>query len=111
MLSLLSPLGALVIALWGIFGCYFAWFAFSAKKIQGITTGDAYVLWKAHKQFAKCKALECVQVVRGKKLVGFKCECGYEYIQKKPILNFGKMVTPTDLTQKVRKSPPSTIIS
>jgi len=111
MLSLLSPLGALVIALWGTFGCYFVWFALSAKKIQEITTGDAYVLWKAHKQFAKCKALECIEIASGKKLVGFKCECGYEYIQKKPILNFGKIVNPTDLTQKVRKYPPSTIIS
>jgi hypothetical protein len=111
MLSLLSPLGALVISLWVTFGCYFVWFAFSAKNIQGITIGDAYVLWKAHKQFSHCKALECVQIVRGKRLVGFKCECGYEYIQKKPILNFVKTVTPMDLTQKVRKSPSSTIIS
>jgi hypothetical protein len=87
------------------------WFAFSAKKIQEITTGDAYVLWKAHKQFAKCKALECIEISSGKKLVGFRCECGYEYIQKKPILNFGKIITSTNLTQKVRKYPPSTIIS
>ena len=89
MLSLLSPLGALVIALWGTFGCYFVWFAFSAKKFQQITVGDVYVLWKTHKQFAKCKASECIQIVKGKKLVGFTCECGHEHLQKRPIINFG----------------------
>ena len=80
----------LVPTIWVSFGCAVAWFILSAKKYQEITPNDAKLLWKTHKQFTHCNAEVFSQITKGKKLVGYICQCGYEHVQKRPIINFGK---------------------
>ena len=47
------------------------------------------MLWKSHKHFNKCKAKNFEKISQGKKIIGYKCQCGYEHRQKRPIINFG----------------------
>ena len=83
-----SPL-FLVPTVWVSFGCVAAWFVLSAKKHQPISTTEVEMLWKSHKQFSKCKAKKFAKISKGKKIIGYKCQCGYEHKQKRPIINFG----------------------
>ena len=74
---------------WVSFGCVAAWFILSAKKHQPISAKEVEMLWKSHKQFSQCKAKEFEKITRGKKIIGYKCQCGFEQKQKRPIINFG----------------------
>lgn len=79
----------LVPTVWISFGCAVAWFILSAKKHQPISNKEVEMLWKSHKHFNKCKAKEFEKISQGKKIIGYKCQCGYEHRQKRPIINFG----------------------
>jgi hypothetical protein len=78
---------------WFILGAYSSWFLFKAKTYQPLTLDDLALTWKLHKQHAGCKASRIHSLLtKNDKVVGFKCECGHEYLQKRLI------------TQKVRKN-------
>ena len=79
----------LVPTIWVSFGCVTSWFILSAKKHQPISEKEVIHLWKTHRQFSRCKSRKYEKIAKGKKIVGYKCQCGYEHKQKKPILNFG----------------------
>ena len=83
-----SPL-FLIPTVWITVGIVAAWFILSAKKHQAISANEVNMLWKSHKQFNKCKARKFEKIIKGKKIIGYKCECGYEHKQKRPIINFG----------------------
>jgi hypothetical protein len=72
-----------------IIGCSFTLIAgviCKTKTLQPLTTEGLEVAWKIHKQHARCRAtiLKCL-LTRNGKVVGFKCNCGYKYTQKKSL--------------------------
>lgn len=75
--------------LWFIFGAYSFWFFTQAKKLQPLTFDELVLLWKLHKQEAHCDAsIPKVEPIMNKhqhEFVGFKCECGYQYLSKRLI--------------------------
>jgi hypothetical protein len=76
----------LVCGLWLALGAYAFWFMFKAKEFHPLTLDDLALTWKLHKRQAGCKA-SCIHdlLVRNEEVVGFKCECGHEYVQKRLI--------------------------
>jgi len=79
-------------AFWFIFGAYSFWFFFKAKTFQPLTLDDLALTWKLHKRQTGCTASRIHSLLtKNGKVVGFKCDCGYEFLQKRLI------------TQKVHK--------
>lgn len=79
----------LVPTVWVSLGCVTAWFILAAKKHQPISAKEVEILWKSHKHFSKCKAKKFEKISKGTKIIGYRCNCGYEHKQKRPIINFG----------------------
>ena len=88
--SIFSNSEYLVPTMWVALGCAVAWFLLSAKREQEITEEEAEMLWKAHKQFNHCSAETFSEITKGKKLIGYICQCGHEHKQERPIINFGR---------------------
>jgi hypothetical protein len=76
----------IAITLWTCFAAYAIWYFTSAKHYAPLTPNEAKMLWKIHKQTAKCEGRKWREIHRGRKIVGFTCECGYKYMQKRPIV-------------------------
>ena len=72
-------------AVWTSFGIYALWYLTSAKDYAPLTVREAEFLWKLHRQFDQCKAKTWQRIMYNGRIVGFRCECGYQYIQKRPI--------------------------
>jgi hypothetical protein len=75
-----------------MFGCWFAlvayvlWFMFKAKTVQPLTLDDLALTWKVHKQQTGCTASRIHGLIKeNDEVIGFKCDCGYEFIQKRLI--------------------------
>lgn len=65
---------------------YIIWFAFVAATYQPLTPDELNLQWEVHKQRTGCNAERIQRIIKRKKEnVGFKCECGYEYYQKRLI--------------------------
>jgi hypothetical protein len=79
MLEIITP------TLWTTFVAYAAWYFTAAKDYAPLTRREAEMLWKIHRQYANCNAKKWHVVRRKGKIVGFKCECGYKHVQKRPI--------------------------
>jgi hypothetical protein len=80
-------------AFWFIFGAYSFWFFSKAKTIQPLALDDLALIWKLHKQQTGCTAPSILSLLaKNNKIVGFKCNCGYEFLQKRLI------------TQKIQKN-------
>jgi len=77
---------------WFILGAYSFWYFFKAKTFQPLSLDDLALTWKLHKQKTGCTA-SCIHslLTKNNEIVGFECDCGHEYLQKRLI------------TQKVRK--------
>ena len=88
--SIFSNSPYLVPTIWVTLGCAVAWFLLSAKTNQEITEEEAEMLWKTHKQFQHCSAETFIEINKGKKLIGYICQCGHEHKQERPIINFGR---------------------
>jgi hypothetical protein len=73
--------------LWGVlflFGVYAFWLVFRAKTFQPLTLDELALTWRLHKSEVNCKASAIRDVlVRNDKVVGFRCGCGYEFLQKR----------------------------
>ena len=87
--SFFTNIEYLVPTVWVAFGCVAAWFLLSAKKHEPITSKEAEVLWKSHKQFMHCAAKKFNEIKKGKSTIGYVCHCGHEHKQERPIINFG----------------------
>jgi len=62
------------------------WFLFKAKTVQPLTLDDLALTWKVHKQQKGCNASRIHSLIKeNDEIVGFRCECGYEFIQKRLI--------------------------
>jgi len=75
-----------VFASWAGFAAYAVWFSTVAKHYAPITSNDARILWKIHKQSIQCASRKWRAIKKGNKIIGFECECGFKHIQKRPIL-------------------------
>ena len=87
--SVLSHPEFLVPTMWVALGCTIAWYLLSAKRWHAISRTELQMLWKTHKQFTRCTSEGFEPIRKGKKIVGYKCQCGHEHIQEKPLINFG----------------------
>jgi hypothetical protein len=76
----------LVPSLWISLAIYASWYFTSANRYEPLSKSEARALWEIHKQKAQCKERHWERLVQENKTVGFKCECGYEHAQKRPII-------------------------
>ena len=81
--------GVLIPAIWLSLGFLIAWLLLSAKLTVPMTQEEIDMLWISHKQKTKCKAKTCKKIIQKNNIVGFECECGFNHIQKKPLIIFG----------------------
>ncbi len=59
----------------------------TAKRNIPITQKEANILWKLHKQKTNCNYNEMYRLIKSRgEITGFKCQCGYRYTQKSPLL-------------------------
>ncbi|MFQ5758904.1 MAG: hypothetical protein ACE5IF_04435, partial [Candidatus Bathyarchaeia archaeon] len=57
-----------------------------AKTFQPLTLDNLALTWKLHKQQTGCKASRIDSLlIKNNEVVGFKCGCGYEFLQKRLI--------------------------
>ena len=71
---------------WLALGAYVMWFLFRAKTFQPLTLDDLALMWKLHKQNTGCTASRINSMLKNDDdVVGFKCDCGYEFLQKRLI--------------------------
>lgn len=75
-----------MVALWGFLAAYTTWYFTSAKHYAPLTQKEAKILWKIHQQNIKCNAKKWYIIKRRSKIIGFKCDCGYKHVQKRPIV-------------------------
>ena len=85
MLEMLIPLKILMPTLWASLIAYATWYFTSARHHAPLTREEAKILWKIHKQENRCRARGWREIKRKEKIIGFKCECGYKYIQNRPV--------------------------
>jgi hypothetical protein len=75
---------------WFIFGAYSFWFFTRAKKLEPLTLDDLVILWKIHRQQAECDVplskVKPIMKNHSNEFSGFRCECGYEYLSKRLIV-------------------------
>jgi ribosomal protein L18E len=76
----------LVAGLWMTLIAYVLWYFFRAKTVQPLTIDDLALTWKVHKQRDRCNASRIHSLIKeNDEVVGFRCECGYKFIQKRLI--------------------------
>ena len=79
-------LGLLLGGFWVALAVYCFWYFFLAKTFQPLTLDDLAFMWRLHKQQAGCKASRIHSLLeRNNEVVGFRCECGFEFQQKRLI--------------------------
>jgi hypothetical protein len=83
-----TVLAIILPTIWASFAGYLIWYVTSANRNVTITLEDAKTLWKIHKNSANCTGHRWQPVSRrGGKIAGFRCECGYRYTQKRPLVS------------------------
>jgi hypothetical protein len=84
----------LVFGFWFALGVYVFWFVVKAKTFQPLTLDDLALTWKLHKHQSGCKSSWIRDLLlRNDEVVGFKCECGHEFLQKRLITQRVKIAT------------------
>jgi MinD-like ATPase involved in chromosome partitioning or flagellar assembly len=76
----------LLVGFWLALAVYCFWYFFLAKTFQPLILDDLALMWRLHKRQAGCTASRIHSLLeRNNEVVGFKCECGYEFQQKRLI--------------------------
>jgi hypothetical protein len=76
----------LVGCLWLVLIAYVLWFLFKAKTVQPLTIDALALTWRVHKKQNGCTASRIHSLIKeNDEIVGFRCECGYKFIQKRLI--------------------------
>ena len=71
---------------WIMLVAYILWFMFRAKTVQPLTIDDLALTWRVHKQQKGCSASRIHSLIKeNDEVIGFRCDCGYEFIQKRLI--------------------------
>jgi hypothetical protein len=76
----------LVFGFWLALGAYVFWYFVKAKDFQPMMLDELALTWRLHKHQTGCKS-SCIHdlLIRNDEVVGFRCQCGHEYIQKRLI--------------------------
>jgi len=95
-------LDLLILGSWLIVGTYSFWYFFKAKTFQSLTLDKLALTWKLHKQQTGCTA-SCIHslLTKNNEIVGFKCDCGYEFLQKRLITQKAHTHTKTSIASLV----------
>jgi len=99
----------LALGLWTTFVIYVTWYCTSAKYNAPISQNEAKLLWKIHRQNKKCAARRWREIKHQSRIVGFECECGHKYMQKRPVvaspptLQVDKHIVPHDRLRNPRQ--------
>jgi len=73
---------------WVFFTSYLVWYLTSAKQNVAISSNEAKILWKMHRQNTNCTSRKYQLLTGGSgKISGFKFDCGYKYKQERTILS------------------------
>jgi hypothetical protein len=84
----------LLVGFWLALAVYCFWYFFLAKTLQPLLLDDLALMWRLHKRQTGCAASRIHSLLeRNNEIVGFRCECGYVFQQKRLI------------TQKAMKTP------
>ena len=76
----------LMFSFWFALVAYVLWFVFKAKTVQPLTIDDLALTWNVHKQQKGCNASRIHGLIKeNDEVIGFKCDCGHEFIQKRLI--------------------------
>lgn len=76
----------LLFSFWSVLIVYVLWFFFKAKTVQPLTLDDLALTWKVHKQQTGCTSSRIHGLIKeNEEVIGFTCDCGYEFIQKRLI--------------------------
>ena len=76
----------LMFGFWIALASYVLWFLFKAKTVQSLTLDGLALTWKVHKRQKGCIASRIHSLIKeNDEVIGFKCDCGYEFIQKRLI--------------------------
>jgi hypothetical protein len=85
-MRMIMLLDMLTFGFWIVLGVYVVWFFFKAKTVQPLTIDDLGLTWRLHKQQSGCKSSRIHGLIKeNDEIVGFKCDCGYEFVQKRLI--------------------------
>jgi len=87
----------LMALLWLTLAAYSSWFLLKAKTLQPLTLENLAIKWKLHKQETGCTTKRLHSMIKRKnKIIGFKCNCGYEFLQQRLITQRVKKQTITE---------------
>jgi hypothetical protein len=71
---------------WAVLTAYILWYLFKAKTVQPLTIDDLALTWRVHKNKSGCNSTHIHGLIKeNDEIIGFKCGCGYEFIQKRLI--------------------------
>jgi len=97
-------LGELALGAWLFLVAYVIWFFALAKNYVPLTSRECTVLWKLHKIQANCFYTQFGTVRYKKKIVGFKCACGYEYLSKRLITQRNRQARALEASRKTART-------
>lgn len=64
-----------------------ALYMLQARRHTPISQKEARMLWKLHKQNDKCESRKWrLQTDKKGEVIGFECQCGYNYQQTRPLV-------------------------
>lgn len=97
--------------IWLSFVTYALWYMFRAKEFRPLTLDDLALLWRIHKHQAGCTASRLHDLlVKNNEVVGFTCDCGHHYLQKRlitqripPQLQTAKPLSVDELEESLQK--------
>jgi hypothetical protein len=75
----------LVTVLIVVFGACCYWYFFDAKTEQPLTKEEVELMWKLHKKQTECTGSRKDFLMNKDGIVGFRCECGYQFKQERLI--------------------------
>lgn len=79
-------LDALMIGTWLTLTGYTLWYLLKAETLQPLTLDDLALTWRFHKHQTGCTASRIDGLItKNDEVVGFRCDCGYEFQQKRLI--------------------------
>jgi hypothetical protein len=78
--------GLLIMGLWAALAVYCFWYFFTSKTVQPLTLDELALIWQLHKQHTGCTSSRIHSLIESNnEVVGFKCDCGYEFKQRRLI--------------------------
>ena len=94
----------LTLGFWSTLAAYTIWYLFKAETVQPLTIDDLALTWKVHKQQKGCTASRINSLIKeNDEVVGFRCDCGYEFIQKRLITQKSHATISHSNSQKPRR--------